>query len=61
MPSVPKAIRPPVSMMSRTRQMPLDRRRFEPGSFEATAPESAKIAQLLVRDPHEVLAAPSSA
>ena len=44
MPSVPNAIRPPVSMMSRTRQIPLDRRRFEPGLFEATAPESAKIA-----------------
>ena len=44
MPSVPNAIRPPASMMSRTRQIPLDRRRFDPGLFEATAPESAKIA-----------------
>ena len=44
MPSVPNAMRPPESMMSRTRQMPADRRRFDPGSFEATAPESAKIA-----------------
>ena len=31
-------------MMSRTRQIPLDSRRLDPGLFEATAPESAKIA-----------------
>ena len=43
MPSVPKAMRPPVSMMSRTRQIPLESRRFDPGSFDATAPESAKM------------------
>ena len=41
---MPNAIRPPASMMSRTRQIPLDRRRLDPGWFEATAPESAKIA-----------------
>ena len=33
MPSVPNAILPPVSMMSRTRQMPAERRMFDPGSF----------------------------
>ena len=43
MPSVPKAIRPPASMMSRTRQIPVDSRRFEPGLLDATAPEPAKM------------------
>src|SRR5215468_5660499 len=42
MPSVPNAIRPPAAMMSRTRQIPVDRRKLEPGLLEATAPESAK-------------------
>src|ERR1039457_6440936 len=43
MPSVPKPIRPPASMKSRTRQIPVDSRRFEPGLLDATAPESAKM------------------
>ncbi len=41
MPSVPKPTRPPAAMMSRTRQIPVASRRFEPGLQEATAPLSA--------------------